>query len=360
MFNARQQFQAACLLLALTLMWFVLGSPVTGPQWQALPSQFRMAAAQLPLRLERILRNWPSAGQPVFADASVTVFDPEIQALRSLPMTEYLTGCVAAEMPASYHLEALKCQAVAARTFHASRSPGYGGSGCPSHPGAELCLDPACCQGYQSPELRKARWGSDWPAYEGRISQAVEAAGDWILTWEGQPIQALYHAVSGGQTEAAALVFSQDVSYLVSVPSPGEEGNPRFETQTRLSCEEAARLLNAAFPQADLSPDLLAAQLALREVSPTGRALTVQVGNELVTGRQFRQALDLNSTLITLQCDGAVLTITQRGYGHGVGMSQAGANAMAARGCSMAGILSHYYPETVLTSLYNGSPAGAS
>lgn len=351
MFHTRQQFQAACLLLALTLLWFILGAPVFPAQWQALPSQGRMAVQQLPTRLSRLLQLWCLA-PPGACAASITVYNPQTQALQTLPLTEYLVGCVAAEMPASYHLEALKCQATAAHTFLVSRSAPYGG-GCPSHPEADLCLDSACCQGYQSPAQRRERWGSDWPSYEGRIAQAVTEAGDRLLTWEGQPIEALYHAVSGGQTEAASEVFQQDVAYLVSVPSPGEEGNSKYETQTRLSCEEAAQQLNAAFPQAQLSPGLLSAQLAIREFSPTGRALTVQVGEQLITGRQFREALQLNSTLIALQCDDTTLTITQRGYGHGVGMSQAGANAMAAQGYSMLDILNHYYPGTALVSLHD-------
>ena len=343
--HAQRQFQAACLLLALTLLWFVLGSPVTLSQWQALPSQGRLAVQQLPVRLIRLFRGW-IAVSPGASTASLTVYNPQTQALETLPLNEYLIGCVAAEMPASYHLEALKC-------FQISRWPQYGGNGCPSHPEAMLCLDSACCQGYQSADERRKRWGSDWQAYEGRIDQAVSAAGDQILTWEGLPIQALYHAVSGGQTEAAAEVFQQEAAYLVSVPSPGEEGHSKYETLARFSCEEAAQRLNAAFPQAHLSPALLSAQLAIREYSPSGRAVTVQVGEQLITGRQFREAMDLNSTLIQLHCDDATLTITQRGYGHGVGMSQAGANAMAAQGHPMAAILRHYYPKTVLVSLHD-------
>lgn len=355
----RRRFLGAALLLLLTLIWSGLGSPLRGEDWAALPSQAAMALRQLPARVDRMLSLWPAwaqraalpPGASLCRGWQVTAYDPQGGALVTLDSEAYLLGVVAAEMPASYHLEALKSQAVAARTRLIAQTPAWGGGGCPSHPGADICLDSACCQGYLSPEDRRARWGADFAAYEGRVSQAVAEAGRLILTYEGQPITVMYHAVSGGRTEDAAQVFSQSLPYLIPVDSPGEEGSAKYETQTVFSCQEAAALLNAAFPQARAEAALLSAQLAIREVSAAGRALTVQVGEQLVTGREFREALGLNSTWLTLQCDENTLTLRQRGYGHGVGMSQAGANAMAARGSAMADILSHYYPGTTLTPL---------
>ena len=302
-----------------------------------------MALRQLPLRALRLVSLWLP---PRSEAASLSVYDASQGATLSLGLKEYLTGAVAAEMPASYHLEALKSQAVAARTRLIAQSLGQG---CASHPSSVVCTQSACCQGYLSPSERQARWGADRPAYEGRILQAIEETDGLLLTYEGQPITIVYHAVSGGRTEDAQAVFSQSLPYLVSVDSPGEEGAAKFETRTVFTCQEAARQLNAAFPQAHVDPGLLSAQLAIRETSPTGRALTVQVGDQLVTGREFRQSLSLQSTWLHLQCSENTLTVTQRGYGHGVGMSQAGANAMAAQGSQMPAILAHYYPGTQLT-----------
>ncbi|MBQ2699791.1 MAG: stage II sporulation protein D [Clostridia bacterium] len=342
MVSERQKVRWAALLLGATLLWWLLGSPVTGQDWHALPSHGRMALRQLPARAARILKLWlpPAASQ--LAAQRVTVYDDVQGRTDEMPLQEYLLGTLAAEMPASYHLEALKAQAVAAQTRLAN--PGH----CASFPQAQICLRSDCCQGYLSPEDRQARWGADTPAYEKRLRHAIAAVDGLILTYEGQPVSVLYHAVSGGRTEDAQQVFGQSLPYLISVPSPGEEGSARFETQSRFTCEEAARLLNAAFPQAHVEPSLLSAQLAVRETSPTGRALTVQVGDLMVTGRELRQALGLASTWLSIQCGESALVITQRGYGHGVGMSQAGANAMAANGSDMAAILAHYYPGTQL------------
>ncbi|MBQ8535864.1 MAG: stage II sporulation protein D [Clostridia bacterium] len=357
--EGRRLLFAALFLLA-TLIWWMLGAPAAPSQWAALPSQGQMALRQLPLRAQRVLSLWlGQQASPESAATLVSVYDPQAAALVSLPWEEYLLGAVAAEMPASHHLEALKSQAVAAQTRLVQQMPQWGGSGCATYSEAAICLNSACCQGYLSPQGRKERWGADQAAYESRIRQAVQAAQGLVLTYEGEPITVLYHAVSGGRTEDAQAVFSQSLPYLVSVDSPGEEGAAKFETRTALSCQEAAALLNAAFPQAQADPALLSAQLAIRETSPAGRALTVQVGEQLVTGREFRQALSLNSTWLTLQCDENTLTIIQRGYGHGVGMSQAGANAMAARGSDMAAILAHYYPGATLVHLNDSSLAGA-
>jgi len=338
MFSLPRRTRWAALLLLFTLIWRLMGSPLSPREWASLPSQGQMAVRQLPVRARRLLNNWlpPETDTP-----SVSVYDPQHEKTLSLALDEYLLGVVAAEMPASYHLEALKAQTVAARTRLAAPPKA-------SHPQASVCTDSGCCQGYLSPRARLERWGEDSEAYEKRIRQALREADGLILTYEGEPIQMLYHAVSGGRTEDAAQVFSQSLPYLQSVESPGEEGSAKYETRSQWSCQEAATLLNAAFPQAHAEAEMLGAQLAVRETSPSGRALWVQVGDQLVSGTDFRKALSLNSTWLSIHCTQSLLTVTQRGYGHGVGMSQAGANAMAARGGAMADILSHYYPGTQL------------
>ena len=262
-----------------------------------------------------------------------------------MDLNQYLWGVVAAEMPASFSQEALKAQAVAARTYALNKGPSS------NHPDADLCTDSACCQGWLSPEGRKAKWGDSWQPLEERVEQAVQDTCAQVLTYEGELIEVLYHAASGGQTEDAAEVFSHSVPYLRSVDSPGEESYEGYAVEQRFSLEEAAELLLAAFPDCGVEAAALPSQLELISLSETGRVKEMRVGNQTVQGREVRAALGLRSTLFTWETVGDTLIFRVRGYGHGVGMSQAGARAMAAAGSDCAEILAHYYPGTVLTSL---------
>ncbi len=249
----------------------------------------------------------------------------------------YLVGAVAAEMPAIYDIEALKAQAVAARTRVV-----FGG--CRTHPGADVCGDSTCCQGYLDDQEQKARWGEDCAKYRAKIEQAVDETRGLILTYDGKPIEVLYHAVSGGWTENSELVYANALPYLRGVPSPGEESVPGFETVVTVSQTELCRL----FP--DEAKNGMVA-LEVLERSASGRVLTIRVGAHTMTGRMFRQALGLRSTQFDLAYDGDIVAITQRGYGHGVGMSQAGANAMAENGMGFEEILLHYYTGVELERL---------
>ena len=266
-------------------------------------------------------------------------------------MADYLWGVVAAEMPASWPPEALACQAIAARTRAVGSSAVYGGNGCALHPEADVCTDSACCQGWLSPEARKASWGDGALPCEKRVRQAVSATAGQVLTYDGAPIEVLYHASSGGQTEDAAEVFAMRVPYLQSVASPGEEGYDGYAREQRFTLIEAAAKLSEAFPDSGVEADTLPAQLELLALTDTGRVKEMRVGSVTVTGRDVRQALGLRSTMFTWECQGKEIIFSVRGYGHGVGMSQAGACAMAAAGAAYEEILAHYYPGTTLTTV---------
>ncbi len=254
----------------------------------------------------------------------VKVWDETQNSLVTMPLETYVAGVVAAEMPASYHLEALKAQAAAARTKAVCQSAAFGGTGCANHPGADICTNSSHCQAYIGEKERAEKWGASAAAYEARILRAVVETRGYILTYEGEPITVLYHAVSGGQTEDVKAVFSQALPYLVSVKSPGEESNPKYQTQQAFSNTEAAELLNKAFPGANISPDTIALQLAITKRTDTGRAAMVQVGDVTVPASELRSALKLNSTFFTIAATESTVTFSEKGYGHGVGMSQAG------------------------------------
>ncbi len=359
----------AVLLLCVVVLWNMLGAPRTAVEWQAAPLQFEMAWNQLPARAGRIFTQWAlnsAQAVPRGPDNNssdwkklldnentwpIKVWDVAKNKLVTIPLEQYIAGVVAAEMPASYHLEALKAQAAAARTRAVSQSAAFSGKGCANHPEADICTDSTHCQAYINETERAEKWGASAQAYEARIFRAVMETKGTILTYDGEPITVLYHAVSGGHTEDVQAVFSQSLPYLTGVESKGEESSPKYQTVQSFTHQEAADLLNKAFPGANISPDTVALQVAITERTATGRAAKVQVGDREVLAKDFRAALSLNSTLFTVTATENSITFTQRGYGHGVGMSQAGANAMAASGSSWKDILMHYYTGIQITAL---------
>ncbi len=359
----------AVLLLCVVVIWYMLGAPRTQEEWQAAPLQFETAWNQLPARAGRIFAQWAlySAKEQVQepennttnwkklldsdTDWPIQVFDVARNKLVTIPLEQYVAGVVAGEMPASYHLEALKAQAAAARTRAVSQAAAFSGKGCTNHPDADICTDSTHCQAFLSESERSEKWGASANAYEVRIDRAVMETKGTIITYGGEPITVLYHAVSGGRTEDVQAVFSQPLPYLVSVESRGEESNGKYQTVQSFTHQEAAQLLNKAFPGANISPDTVALQVAITERTATGRAAKVQVGDREVSARDFRTALSLFSTLFTISATESSITFTQKGYGHGVGMSQAGANAMAAAGFTWQNILKHYYTGIQIAAL---------
>lgn len=292
-----------------------------------------------------------SPPSPDTGSLTLQVYFEEEGQVRPISLEAYVMGAVAAEMPANYAAEALKCQAVAARTRAVAQSHAFGGNGCVRHPDCDICTDSSCCQAYLSDAALRTRWGSEYAVLHARIDRAVRATAGLLLTCNGLPIEVLYHACSGGKTEDAAAVFAAAQPYLISVDSPGEEGYAGFRADTAFSCSEAAALLLRAFPDCGVTADTLPSTLRLQSTTASGRVATLLVGNQTVRGTDFRKALGLRSTLFTWEADGERILFHTTGYGHGVGMSQAGAQAMAAGGADFQEILAHYYPGTVLTQI---------
>lgn len=345
------------LLLLLSILWVTLGAPLHAVEWRDIPLRLERFLLQLPSHTHAVWQNWlmHGASSAALAERPLSGLTlhvwREAAAQEEIPLEDYVAGVVAAEMPARYGAEALKCQAVATRTRAVFSCRALGGNGCAAHADCDLCDDAACCQGYRDFASRAAAWGSEASVMEARIISAVRATAGEILTYDGLPIEVLYHACSGGRTEDAAAVFAQAVPYLVSVDSPGEEGYDGYTATARLTLSEAAEQLEHAFPGCGVTAEGLPGQLRLQSTTASGRVDTLLVGMQTVTGHAFRQALGLRSTFITWDADDTAIVFTTRGYGHGVGMSQAGAQAMAAQGTEYADILNHYYPGAVLSRL---------
>jgi stage II sporulation protein D len=265
-----------------------------------------------------------------------------------MELEEYLVGVVAAEMPASSEPEALRAQAIAARTFTALHMAG--GARCKS--GCTVCSDPSCCQGYMDGSALSSLWGEKYPEYLEKIRAAVRDTAGLVATYEGELISAVYHASSGPYTESADEVFACALPYLVSVES--FEGEKEIVSSRCFSDEDAAALLNRAFPQAELTAPIAEGQIEVWGRSPSGRVQLVRVGATVVTGQQLRLALGLKSTAFTIESGGGTITFNCEGSGHGVGLSQTGANEMAKEGCGFREILSHFYTGTSLSRLVFG------
>ncbi len=273
-------------------------------------------------------------------------------AVRELTLREYLIGVVAAEMPAGFPEEALKAQAVAARTYTLYKMSLYAdGGGESGHADADLCDDPAHCEAFADLETQSVSlWGEGEAIYRQRVEQAVDSTDGLILIYDGEPIAAVFCAASTPLTESAADVWGSDLPYLISVESPGGQDCSRYEDTVTISQEAFAAAVQTEWPEADFSKPP-AEWFNDSHRSQAGSVLDVLVGGVRLTGSEVRQTVGLNSANFTVRVQGDDLVFSTIGYGHGVGLSQYGARYMALEGRSYDEILSHYYPGTALQLL---------
>ena len=257
-----------------------------------------------------------------------------------MSLNEYLIGVVGGEMPASFPLEALKAQAVAARTYAVRRMACYGGKGC-GKDGADICTDSSCCQAYTAPEELRANWGDNARRCMDKLTEAVYSTEGEVILYNGSPIEALYHSSAGGRTEDAQNVFSSALPYLVGVESPGEEGS-KYHGEKQYTPREFAAAVNKKWPKAKLDRKKLSSQVEILSRYDSGQVETLRLNKITVSGKEMRKLLNLNSANFTIDISDTVLIRTV-GYGHGVGMSQYGARAMALGGADYREILTHYY-----------------
>ncbi len=261
----------------------------------------------------------------------------------TIPFEDYVKGVVAGEMPASFEMEALKAQAVAARTYSLSKLIRSGGAGNPDHPSAPVC-DDTHCQVYRSPselkEIKSAEWmDAGWL----KIIEAVESTKGQLMYYQGALVeQPLFHSSSGGKTENSEDVFVSALPYLRSVDSPYEANAPHQNEQVEVSLSEFKQKVKQANPGKTLGA-VNSETVRVLERSAGGRVAAAQVGNLTLKGREIRDLFGLRSANFTVSVKGSTVLFTTEGYGHGVGMSQYGANGMAQAGYTYIDILTHYY-----------------
>ena len=261
-------------------------------------------------------------------------------------MADYLRGVVTAEMPASFQIEALKAQCVAARTYALRK----GGNPPPEHPTAMVCDDINCCQAYLPPEETDALWGESASFYRQKIARTVAETDGLVLTYGGTLIDAVFHSSSYGSTADAAEVWGAAVPYLVPVDTPEGEEVPNFRTTVTVSPEEFTSAIRSLYPDASFGSDYT---VWFGPVSYTaaGAVSVLPTGGAPVTGLQYRSLFGLRSARFTLSAKESGVTFHVTGYGHGVGMSQYGANALAGQGMVFREILAHYYTGSQVESV---------
>ena len=285
----------------------------------------------------------PDAG---VADSAVTIRAKIDGTVEEMTMDTYLQGVLSAEMPAAFELEALKAQAVAARTETMHRLEN---GPVAKHPEADICNDINCCQAYKSPAQMDAIWGADAENYRAKIATAVRETDGLTILYEDKPILAVFFSSASGETNRAGDVWLQDLPYLQSVESPENEGTvPNYYSVETLTPEEFRETFLKKYPAAKLDgkPESWFGEPQLREGS--AMVLSIPIGGISVKGTELRSLFGLRSAAFTISVEKGEIVIRTTGYGHGVGMSQYGAQVLAGEGKTMEEILHWYYTDVTI------------
>ena len=258
----------------------------------------------------------PQQAKTLYGLADLAPLDSELE--------EYVVGVVAAEMPAAFPEEALKAQAVAARTYQIRQMQAAG---------SDFVLYDVG-QAYITTEEQKKKWGENYAFYAGKIRNAVRATAGEIMVYNGEPILAAFHAQSAGKTEDAENVWNEAVPYLKSVNSMDDKNAPDNKTVVTFSAKEISDKLGCDVEE-----------VSILSRTEAGYVDDVQAGDKILTGRKVREALGLRSANFTIEKKENDIIFTVFGYGHGAGMSQYGASFLAEKGMDYHEILNHYYTD---------------
>lgn len=259
------------------------------------------------------------------------------QPLELCEFERYIIGVVAAEVPALFHMEALRAQAVAARTYAIYTMSALGIDEFDYERIGEIW------QAYLTEADMRARWGDNFDMHFGTISEAVISTRGEIIVHNGEPVLAVFHAFSGGMTEYSENVWSAPRPYLRSVNSDFYMYRNDFEYISEFSSNTFLSLLRAEFPNIALEGSNIASQITINERSNAGYVLSITIGNKTMEGTHLRRILGLRSTNFIVRGEHDKIVFNVRGHGHGAGMSQVGANALAHSGYNYIDILKHYY-----------------
>ncbi len=288
---------------------------------------------------------------PLQSAQQIRVYNTEDNTLMKMDLETYIVGVVAAEMPASFELEALKAQAVAARTFAVNRINHPNEKVTMLHPEAQITTSPNTCQAWIDDAEQRERWGSSYETWHKKIMQAVSETAGEVLYYNEMLIEPVYHAsCGGGTTEAAEDVWGNAKPYLVSVFC-NHPTDKHSDNTTLFSLEELIEKMNLRDSSTETVKTMQDDYISVIETTGTNRVKKLRIGNDVFSGGELRSMLGLKSTLIDWYLDDEEITFTTSGYGHGVGMCQHGADYYARQGYDYRQILQHYYSGTTLQQL---------
>lgn len=294
-----------------------------------------------------------TSAEEINGEKIIEIYDVKAEKIKEIKFEEYIKGVVSAEMPAGFHLEALKAQAVAARTYAYYRLNKYS-EGHPDHKSTAIC-NSIHCQAYlsmdQLREVKSEKWMYEyWP----KIEDAVDTTKGEIITYKGKAIEPLFHSTSGGKTENSEDYFISAIAYLRSVDSPYEENAPRFTSTKKYTITEFIKKIKNNYSDVSLTKSNLKDKIEAVEKSESGRIKKLRLDKRIISGRDFRSIFNLDSTNFTISVytKSETIEIKTKGFGHGVGMSQYGANGMAENGEDYKKILTHYYTDVEIEKRY--------
>lgn len=276
-------------------------------------------------------------------DLKICVYMEDLGKTVNIDFEEYILGVLAGEMPASFHIEALKAQALAARTYTLLRMPRFGGAGCSNHPGADICTNSTHCQAYRNPMTVKQDLN--------KLKQAVRETSGEVIIYNNKLIDAVFHSTSGGKTENSEDVWTNKVPYLRSVMSQYEEHSPKYITQKEVNFDDFIQCIQKLDPQVRINKKNIENEIKILERSEGGRVTKLKAGNKILKGTDVRTALGLNSANFNYTFSGNKIIFTIIGYGHGIGLSQYGADGMAQNGSDYKEILHHFYQGVEIVSI---------
>ncbi|KEH97619.1 stage II sporulation protein D [Clostridium massiliodielmoense] len=285
-------------------------------------------------------------------ELKMKVYITKKKTIDSIELEDYVKGVVSAEMPVEFPLEALKSQAVAARTYALAHKEIFGAGNAPKAHGGDV-NDTTDFQVFMYKDDRMKMWPkSRREEFWNKITQAIEETEGEVLSYDGELVMSPYYfSTSGGKTEDAINVFNKEIPYLKSVDSPGEEKAHKYISNNTFTCDYVANKLNNWNSKCNIRSKKLKKQISILEKSKAGTVMKIKVGEKTISGSKFRSIIGLNSSNFTISFKGNNIIITCRGYGHGVGMSQWGSKAMASKGYNYKQILKHYYKGTDLIKL---------
>lgn len=283
---------------------------------------------ELPAITPQPLAASPRPGLPD-AGADLTLYDAAVGQTITVPVRDFLIGAAASELPTDWPEDALCAQMVASHSYALSLGD------------APMQVNSSLCAGWTDEAVLQARWGEDFAGNYDRLATLADSVAGALLCYEGAPAAACYHSISAGKTEASQNVWVTALPYLQGVDSPLDTTVPEYEVSVSYSAEQMVSLLQSLGLQPGDDP---AAWFGPAEWDDAGYVHTMEVCGEAVSGTTLRGALSLRSASFTVAYEDGLFSFTTHGYGHGVGLSQYGAKAMAEGGASWREILTYYFP----------------